>query len=175
MSTTTPFDHFRGTVVPEWIDYNGHMNVAYYLLAFDQATDVFFDSFGLGAAYSESGGGTTFAGEVKISYLRELKQGDPLRVTTQLLAFDEKRLRFYHRMYHDTAGHLAATAEMLSLHIDLSLRRVAPFPPRIQDRLARLWQKHQHLDAPQDAGRGIARPPLASSDAAGPGSKARGA
>ncbi len=155
------FDRYRSEVAPGWIDYNGHMNVAYYLLAFDLATDVFFDSLGLGADYNKSGAGTTFAGQIKLSYLRELNQGDPLRVSTQLLAFDSKRLRFYHRMFHAGDGILAATAEMLSLHIDLKTRRVAPFPPHIHDALADLWRSHEGIAPPDDAGQGISRPPLA--------------
>src|SRR3546814_15260526 len=76
-----PFDRHRAVVLPEWIDYNGHMNVDYYLLAFDQATDLFFDHLGLGAAHRAATGGSTFAGDIHLTYRRELREGDPLRVT----------------------------------------------------------------------------------------------
>src|SRR3546814_11135356 len=75
-----PFDRHRAVVLPEWIDYNGHMNVDYYLLAFDQATDLFFDHLGLGAAHRAATGGSTFAGDIHLTYRRELREGDPLRV-----------------------------------------------------------------------------------------------
>ncbi|WP_282606476.1 thioesterase family protein [Pelagibius sp. Alg239-R121] len=155
MEIEAPFDQHRAEVLPEWIDYNGHMNVAYYVLAFDQATDAFFDYIGLDEAYRRNTGGSTFAVESFVTYQQEVVQGDPLRFTTQLLAHDSKRLRFFHRMYHATEGHLAATSEWLSLHVDLNIRRVAPMPPALQDRLADIWEKHRNLALPEEAGRSV--------------------
>ncbi len=160
MSIETPLDRYRGVVLPEWIDYNGHMNLAYYLLAFDLATDIFFDYVGLDEAYREKAGGTTFTAEVHIAYQRELEEGAPLRITTQLLSFDDKRLRYFHRMYHVGEGFLAASAENVSLHIDLKRRRVAPFADGIRARLAEVLVAHRSLGLPEEAGRPIAKPPL---------------
>jgi acyl-CoA thioester hydrolase len=159
-STEAPLDRYRGVVLPDWIDYNGHMNLAYYLLAFDHATDIFFDYVGLDRAYREASGGTTFTAEVHIGYRRELSEGDPLRITTQLLSFDAKRLRYFHHMYHGSDGFLAATVENLSLHIDLKSRRVAPFPQVIRDRLGDVLARHRVLGTPEKAGAAIAIPPL---------------
>ncbi len=155
------FDQYRGKVLPAWIDYNGHMNVAYYLLAFDHATDLFFDALGLGDAHRETERCTTFGAEIHLAYLRELKQDDPIRVTTQLLSFDEKRFRFFHRMYHDGAGFEAATMEGISLHVHMDRRKVTPFPPHISASLAARFAAQGDLPLPDSAGRGIQKPPLA--------------
>ena len=155
-----PFDRHRAAVLPEWIDYNGHMNVAYYLLAFDQATDAFLDYLGLDAAHRDATGGSTFAGDIHLTYQREVTQGDPLRITTQLLGFDDKRIRFFCRMYHDVDGFLAATMESLSLYVDLSRRKVTTLPADIRRRLADVFDAHKVLPLPPEAGRVIAKPPL---------------
>lgn len=155
-----PFDRYRSVVLPEWIDCNGHMNVAYYLLAFDQATELFFDHLGLDAAHRDATGGSTFAADVHLTYRRELHEGDPLRVSAQLLGFDDKRLRFLQRMYHAEQGFLAATMEGLTLYVDLASRKVAPFPSTILARLESVWAAHRVLPTPPEAGRVIAKPPL---------------
>ncbi len=155
-----PFDQHRAVVLPEWIDYNGHMNVAYYLLAFDHATDAFLDYLGLDAAHRDATGGTTFAGDIHLTYQREVKEGDPLRITTQLLGYDEKRIRFFCQMYHAEEGFLAATLESLSLYVDLNRRKVSILPDDIQNRLAEVFAAHKALPLPPEAGRVIAKPPL---------------
>lgn len=155
MIIEAPFDQHRAVVLPEWIDQNGHMNVAYYVLAFDHATDVFFDYIGLDDDYRRQTGGSTFAVESYVTYQREVIEGDPLRITTQLLAYDSKRLHFFHQMFHAADGYLAATSEWLNLHVDLNIRRVAPMPEPIQERLAALWAKHKALAVPEEAGRSV--------------------
>jgi len=155
-----PFDRHRAVVLPEWIDYNGHMNVAYYLLAFDHATDSFLDYLGLDAAHRDATGGTTFAGDIHLTYQREVKQGDRLRIASQLLGYDDKRLRFIQMMYHEAEGYLAATMESLSLYVDLRRRRVTPFPDDVRRRLAAVFAAHRSLPLPPEAGRVIAKPPL---------------
>ncbi|MGD1876033.1 MAG: thioesterase family protein [Kiloniellaceae bacterium] len=159
-SIEAPFDGHRAVVLPEWIDYNGHMNVAYYLLAFDHASDSFFDALGLDAAHRDATGGSTFAADIHLTYQREVKEGDPLRITSQLLGFDDKRLRFFQRMYHAEEGFLSATMESLSLYVDLNRRRVTTFPEAIRDRLAAVFAAHRALPLPPEAGRVIAKPPL---------------
>jgi len=155
-----PFDRYRGVVLPGWVDYNGHMNVAYYLVAFDLATDVFLDWIGLDKAHRDARGGTTFTGEVHIGYRRELREGDPLRVATQLLSYDRKRIRYLHKMYHAEQGFEAAFAENLSLYVDLNQRRVAEMAPETLQRLQEVLAAHQTLGIPEEAGSTIARPPL---------------
>ncbi|NIA68671.1 thioesterase-like protein [Pelagibius litoralis] len=156
----TPFDRHRAVVLPEWIDYNGHMNVAYYLLAFDRATDDFFGYLGLDNAHREARGGSTFAGEIHLTYQREVTEGTPLRITSRLLGFDDKRIRFFNAMFHAEEGFLAATMESLSLYVDLQRRRVAVMPAQIRERLAAVLAAHDGLALPLEAGRVIAKPAL---------------
>ena len=158
----SPLGRHRGIVLPEWVDYNGHLNVAYYLLAFDHATDVFLDWVGLDEEHREAHGGTTFTAEIHIAYKRELREGAPFRVTTQLLSFDSKRLRYLHRMYHADEGFEAASAENLSLYVDLSERRVSQMSTPVLDRLAAVAEAHVEIGVPEEAGRGISRPPISS-------------
>ena len=161
MQIDAPFDHFRTVVPAEWIDYNGHMNVAYYLMAFDRAADLFFDELGIGEAHRRATGDSTFAVEHHIRYLRELKLGDPLRITSQLLSHDDKRFRFFMSMYHGDEDYLAATLEALGVYVDLETRRVGAMPAGVRQRLADVCAAHGRLPVPKDAGRAIAVPPLA--------------
>ena len=149
-----------GTVVPEWIDINGHMNVAFYVLAFDKAVDDLWAELGITEDYIRSGAGTTFAVECHVTYQRELRQGDRFVVTSQILAYDEKRIHQFQRMYHAEERFLSATAEWMNLHVDLGTRRVAPWPEAVLQALALLTERQQAATAPQEAGKqmGIAKP-----------------
>lgn len=153
----------REVVRPEYIDWNGHMNVAYYLLVFDHATDAFFDYIGLDEAYRKERHFTTFILEAQVTYRREVLEGDPLRITTQLLDYDHKRVHYFHRMYHAEEGWLAATNELLSLHVDARRRRATPYPEGILARWAEVHAAHAGLPRPPEAGRpmGIRRRPQA--------------
>ena len=158
MAVDAPLELYRDKVRPEWIDYNGHMNVAYYVLAFDYATDAFFDHIGLDQSYRDTTGNSTFAVEAHLTYQREVAEGDPLRFTTQLLGFDEKRLHFVHHMYHAGEDFLAATSEWLSLHINLGIRRVSAMPESLTTRLAEIMDAHEALSQPPEVGRVIKCP-----------------
>jgi len=146
-------DIWTGRVEPGWIDYNGHMNVAYYHMAFDQSTDEFLDEIGLGERYLAREPGSMFALEDHMTYQRELEKGDPLRITLQLLDFDEKRVHYFLRMYHAEKGYLAATMEHLSTFVDMRDRRSAAMPPEVQRALAKLHDEHRQLDRPAEVGR----------------------
>jgi acyl-CoA thioester hydrolase len=146
-------------VEPAWIDYNGHMNMAYYNLVFDQALDVVFDELGIGAAYVRDGGGSCFTVEIHVTYIQELKLGDPMRLTFQLLDWDEKRLHFFGAMYHAQEGYLAATSEQLSLHVDMRTRKAGPLPLPAQQRIAEMMQAHCHLETPPQVGHVMQIPP----------------
>lgn len=150
-----PLALHRETVRPEWIDYNGHMNVAYYVLAFDHATDAFLDHVGLGLAYRQASNRSVFVLEAHVTYERELHEGDQLAVRTMVLGADDKRLHLFHEMVHGEAGWLAATNEMMILHVDLAARRSAPFPDEIAARLAGLAGEHADLPRPPQVGRAI--------------------
>jgi acyl-CoA thioester hydrolase len=150
-----PLALHRETVDPAWIDYNGHMNLAYYMLAFDHATDAFFDYIGLGAAYLEGNNCSTFTLEAHVTYDRELLAGDPMRFETQLLDHDAKRLHYMHMMYHAEEGYLASTNELISLHVDMTQRRSSPIPPSVIERLDQVAASHSALVRPPQAGRVI--------------------
>ena len=94
----------RERVIEDWIDYNGHLNMAYYNVIFDHGVDHFYDLLNVGAAYASSGVGSCFTLEVHLHYVQELKLGDEVEVRLQLLDFDHKRLHFYQEMYHCAEG-----------------------------------------------------------------------
>jgi acyl-CoA thioester hydrolase len=148
----------EGRVRPEWIDLNKHMNVAYYLLAFDQAVDLLWEDKGITDNYISSGEGTTFAVEGHITYQRELLENEPYVITAQILAYDEKRLHHFQRMYHAESSVLAATCEWMHLHVNPEARRVSPWPKDILQAFAALADEHVHLPYPQEAGRPIKVP-----------------
>ncbi len=143
-----------GHIRPEWIDYNGHMNVAYYVLAFDQGTDYFLATLGLDADYLCEGG-STFALEMHVTYERELRLNDPYVVRTQLVDADTKRLHLFHRMFHAEEGWLAATNEVITMHIDMVTRRSAPFPATIQSIVDHSLVQHTAYPRPEGLGRVI--------------------
>jgi acyl-CoA thioester hydrolase len=155
-----PFDGYRDVVRPEWIDSNQHMNVGYYLVVFDFATDAWFEHVGLDGEHRHTHGITTFALEAHVVFVREVRAGDPLRFTTRLVAHDPKRLHYFHEMYHATDGYLAATNELVSLHVSQATRRGAPMAPAILERLARIQAAHDTLPMPLQVGRrmGLAAP-----------------
>ena len=153
--TSTPFDEHRDVVRPEWIDDNGHFNMGYYVVAFDLATDAWLDHIGLSASERAQSGVTTFTLESHVNYLRELREAAPLRFTTRLLAFDQKRIHYFHEMFHATEGFLAATNELMSLHVKLATRRGAPMAPEVLARLADVLSLHETLPLPPQVGRRI--------------------
>jgi acyl-CoA thioester hydrolase len=120
-------------VRPEWVDHYGHMNLAYYLVVFDMATDVLWPKLGLGPGFHERGLGT-FAAESWQAYIREVTLGAPLVCDTEVLVFDGKRLLIRHLMRHGEEGWEVAENEVLYLCVDLGTRRVGAWP---EDVLAR--------------------------------------
>jgi len=122
-------------VRPEWVDHYGHMNMAYYLVVFDLATDRLWPELGLGPAFREQGLGT-FAAETWVRYAREVTLGMPLDCDSEVLAFDDKRLLAVHRMRHAEEGWLVAENEVLYLCVDLGIRRVARWPEAVLARFA---------------------------------------
>ncbi|HKW92443.1 MAG TPA: thioesterase family protein [Methylomirabilota bacterium] len=138
---------------PEWIDDNGHMNMGYYVVVFDLATDEWMRRVGLDAAHRAAHRVTTFCLEAHVTYHREVHEGDPLRFTTRLLAFDAKRMHYIHEMYHHDSGYLAATNELMSLHVSQATRRGAPMAPEILERLRLIQLAHDRLPRPSQVGR----------------------
>jgi acyl-CoA thioester hydrolase len=141
-----------------WIDYNGHLNMAYYNVLFDRAVDEVYELLGCGPAYLEQTRHSTFTAEAHIRYLRELRAQDPVRVTFQLLGYDAKRMHYFEQLHHAEEGWLSATSENMVLHVDMIAKKTAPFPDFVAARLARMKAAHAHLLLPEGAGRRIAMP-----------------
>jgi acyl-CoA thioester hydrolase len=154
------FDEFSAGVRPEWIDHNRHLNMGYYLVVFDHATDAFLSALGLDEAHRRREQVTTFCLEAHITYHREVGADDRLRFTTLLVAHDQKRIHYFHAMYHAHDGYLAATNELMSLHVSERTRRGAPMSPEIRKRLAKMQADHDTLPRPAQLGRviGLAAP-----------------
>ncbi len=135
-SIPAPFERFAGEVLPEWIDYNGHMNLAYYVVLFDQATDLLFDELDLGLDYRRTTGKGTFVAETHTLYENELLVGARVRVATQIVGSDDKRLHLAHEMFEIGSDKRAAAQELMFVHVDLVARRVCPFLPDRARRIA---------------------------------------
>ena len=143
----------EGVVLPEWIDVNGHMNVAYYVLAFDLGVDALWEDLGITNEYVKNSYGSTFAVESHVTYQQELLEGDPYVITAQMLAYDDKRIHQFQRLYHAEKKFLAATGEWMNLHVDLEARRVTPWPESILAKLAEFSKKQAGQAYPEDAGK----------------------
>lgn len=163
-----PFVSSAMRVEPEWIDYNGHLNMAYYHVLFDRAVDEIFSLIGLDRDYLETRQASTFTAECHVLYKRELTESDLVRVTAQLVAFDDKRLHYYLEMRHANEGWLAATSENMSLHIDMTTRRVSPFPADILANIALMKAAHSMMPLPDTIGRIIGLPRKKAIPAEGP-------
>ncbi|HSF93722.1 MAG TPA: thioesterase family protein [Thermohalobaculum sp.] len=139
-------------VPPEWIDYNGHMNVAYYTMAFDHALDEVLNPLGLGESLVSDFRMGPMALQTQIHYLGELLEGAEFACDFQLLDADPKRVHFFMTMINLETGEPAATYETLSMNVDLEARRSAPYPDWAQRRIARLLAAHAGLPRPPQAG-----------------------
>jgi acyl-CoA thioester hydrolase len=148
-----PFDGYRDVVRGEWIDANGHLSMGYYVVVFDYATDAWLDHIGLDARHKVSQRVMTFTLESHVTYRREVREGAELRFTTRLLDFDEKRIHYFHEMHADPEGALAATNELVSLHVSQETRRSAPMAPEVLERLGEILRVHRTLPIPPQVGR----------------------
>ena len=125
----------RAVVRPEWVDYNGHMNEAYYVLIFGDATDAFYDLVGLNDEYRRREKVSVYTVESHIRYLIEAPGGTAVRIGTRVLGHDDKRLRLHHAMQREDDGRLLAVIEVAAVHVDTRVVKASPFAP---DRLARI-------------------------------------
>ena len=150
-----PLDLYRGTVQPDWVDYNGHMSEWAYLTAFGWASDALFRYIGDDEAY-RAAGHSFYTVETHINYLREASTGEPLRITTQLLGLDEKRMHVFHTMYHGESGDPLATTEQMLVHVDMNAGRSAPIQPRVYEALGAIMAAHRDMPTPPQVGRQMA-------------------
>ena len=150
-----PFSEYTCRVQDNWIDYNGHMNVGYYLVSFDEAIKPFFNWLGFTNEFRISNNSSTFALEAQLNFVRELSAGEEIRFESRLLDYDHKRVHFYQEMYHAEHGYLTATHESLGTYIDMSIRKTASMPDVITDRLKDVLEAHKALPVPSQVGHKI--------------------
>ncbi|MFO1147240.1 MAG: thioesterase family protein [Alsobacter sp.] len=151
----SPLPVGRWTVQADWVDYNGHLNDAYYAVVFSRSVDALMDRLGLDAAGRAATGHTIYTAALMIRYVREVKAGEPLDVDVQVLESDAKRLRVWLTMRHGLDGHVVATSEQLLLSIDASGPRTSPWPKDVGEAVAALTLSHAGIPAPPEAGQGI--------------------
>ncbi|KQT51043.1 hypothetical protein ASG43_06335 [Aureimonas sp. Leaf454] len=144
-------------VLPEWIDLNGHLNLAYYHVLFDQAAGEALDALGLKREDVPRTLRSTFVAESHVVYLRELHEGAVVHVDTRIVDFDDKRMHIYQELHH-ADGWLAATVEAMVLSIDLSGPRVAAWTPEIRAAIEAAAAAGAALPAPAGIGRRVGIP-----------------
>lgn len=153
LDISVPFDRYRSGVKTEWIDWNGHMNLAHYVTVFDHASGAFSRQLGLGGPYRDAGFGQTFVLETHITYDREAHEGDALRVTSLLVDHDAKRMHVYQEMFHAEKGYLISTSERVGIHIDQKTRRSSPYHPLVLARIEQVYASHRQAPRPANVGR----------------------
>ena len=154
----TPFLSSVMQIEPQWIDYNGHLNMAYYNVMFDRAIDELWLVLGIGPSYKKSRNSSTFTAECHVRYLREIHLGQPLQVSVTLIAADDKRLHTFEELRHASEGWLSATSENMTLHIDMGLRKTAPLPSDVRATIDAVAKAHAMVPRPEGIGRAIAMP-----------------
>jgi acyl-CoA thioester hydrolase len=152
MAANSPFLVSDLSIKPEWIDYNGHLNMAYYLVLFDQCVDAAFEEFGLGPDYVKERNASFYTLEVHIAYLQELTLEDKVNVELRMLDYDTKRTHYFEEMYHAEKGYLAATMECICMHVDMNTKRGAPFPDDVYARIGAMYERHKDLPVPSQVG-----------------------
>jgi acyl-CoA thioester hydrolase len=154
MPLPAPFQSQIRVVEPQWIDYNGHMNMAYYNVLFDRCADDAFEALGMGPDYVKTRNLSVYTAEIHVCYVREIHVGNRTACSFQIVDHDEKRLHIYKELRHED-GWLSATSETLYLHIDMSGPKVASFPADIMARVGEMAVSHAALGRPDRAGRSI--------------------
>jgi acyl-CoA thioester hydrolase len=154
----SPIKSAAYSIENQWIDYNGHFNMAYYNVLFDRDSDVALALVGLGPAYVERTGNSYFTLEAHISYLRELTAADQVTIATQILDFDSKRLHYVQVMHHATDDWMASVAEIIVMHVDLASKKSSPFPADVLEKIRIAHDAHQTLTVPLQVGHRIGIP-----------------
>ena len=139
---------WRETVRPEWVDYNGHLSEAYYVLVFGHATDAVMDAVGLDAAYRKRTGASLFTAESHVCYLDQVRDGEVVEVRSAVIGVGAKVLRLWHEMA--AGGRLRATEEILAVHVRVDTAGAAELPPEVRDTVERMREP-----PPPGAGRRI--------------------
>ena len=151
-----PLQLHAPVVLPDWVDYNGHMSESCYLLVFGDNSDSFFRYMGIDESYRDQAGYSLYTVQTLIHNLREVAQGEPLQLHLQLLDHDDKRVHIFHSMFHATSGDLLATGEQMLAHVDMALGKSVAMPPTIFERFAAVLNSHARLPKPPQVGKPIA-------------------
>lgn len=139
---------YHASVLPEWIDYNGHMSEAFYVLAFGDATTAVMDQLGMDEAYREASGSSLYTVEAHVRYLAEASLGQDLRIRSSIAGHGAKKLHLCHEMYR--GDELIATEEVMTLHVDQATSSTSPFPAHIAQLIAGITPRR-----PEWSGRAI--------------------
>jgi len=158
MTAAAPLMLHREIVQPDWVDYNGHLNDGYYVVIFSHATTTLMDHIGLGDAERRATGHTLFSLEMHINYLSEVKGGAQVRIATQLLGHDRKRLHLFHTMFAEGSTEPAATNEQMQINYDMKAGRTAPFRPDVLAKIEAIARLQAGLPVPANVGRVIGLP-----------------
>ena len=150
---------FKTPVLADWVDYNGHLRDAFYLLIFSFATDAFMDRIGLAGDDRDASGHSLFTLEAHINFLHEVKLGEPVEVRTQIIGHDGKRVQLYHGLYKADGDIELAASEQMLLHVDLAAGpKSAPFSDRSLGALQRLKEAQHDQPVPAHVSRVITLP-----------------
>lgn len=149
---------YKTAVQPEWVDYNGHLRDAYYLLICSFATDGLMDLIGLDEAGRARSGHTLYTLECHLNFLAEVKLGVEVQVRTQLLGHDRKRLHIHHLIEHCDDGQIVAESEQMLMNIDTANGRSAPFDGEVAERIAELVEAQHGAPRSVYVGRVIGLP-----------------
>ena len=145
---------YNTAVSKDWIDYNGHMNAGYYNVVIDKAAEDLIAKLG-GLEYMERTSGTFYSVETHIMYLAELKVGDPIRVETQIVGCDRKRLHVFSTLYHADKNYAAASVETMMLHYNQNEQAVVPMQDDFYAPIRKLADEQAALPQPDAVGRSI--------------------
>lgn len=145
----------REIVQPEWVDYNKHLNDAFYLVIFSHATDTMMNQIGLDAVARERTNRSLFTAELHLNYLKEVSINTEVRVDTIILGYDVKRLHIFHTMCRADEMEPVATNEQIQLSMDMTGPHVAPFQPDVLAHIEKIAAEHAKLAKPPQVGRSI--------------------
>jgi acyl-CoA thioester hydrolase len=146
------------SIEPQWIDYNGHFNMAYYGVLFDRSADQMFLELGLGPDYVKATNNSFFTLETHTTYLREVAPTDFVAVESQIIDHDHKRVHYVQQMKHADDGWVACVLEVMVSHVDLTVHKTSNFPNDVNERIGAMAATHKSLPVPGQVGHKIGIP-----------------
>jgi acyl-CoA thioester hydrolase len=157
MPQSTPHLSTPMAIESQWIDYNGHFNMAYYGVLFDRAADQLFAELGLGPDYVKTTNNSFFTLETHCSYLKEVQATDIVTISSQIIDHDHKRVHYVQQMHLPDAT-VACILEVMVSHVDLNTHKTSNFPDVVKARIDQLAAAHKSLPTPAQVGRKIGIP-----------------